>query len=293
MTIFIISMKLIDFLNKPFPAPLNKWSIVIWVSIFIGLFIYLFQPFGLQAFETDYKSIILLGYGLVTFLFLCLFLIIIPLLFKSFFREENWKVWKEMFWLTIILIGIAFGNYFYSVVFNVFGWMGWNGLLTFLSYTLPIALIPASIVTIIQQNVSLKRNIRSSSVINDKIQSKEKEQERSGDEITIKSEQGDYIFELNGILYMNSEGNYVKVVFQKEGVEQSEMIRITLKNMLIQLMNTPLIQCHRAYIVNLNRVSKVSGNSQGYLLSFEYTHQTVPVSRSFIKAFNSVFIAGN
>jgi DNA-binding LytR/AlgR family response regulator len=38
-------------------------------------------------------------------------------------------------------------------------------------------------------------------------------------------------------------------------------------------------RCHRSYIVNMDKVTKVKGNSQGYRLCFNELHDTVPVAR--------------
>ncbi|HMT30713.1 MAG TPA: LytTR family transcriptional regulator DNA-binding domain-containing protein, partial [Bacteroidia bacterium] len=49
----------------------------------------------------------------------------------------------------------------------------------------------------------------------------------------------------------------------------------------IEDMNTSafIIRTHRAYLVNLRKVKKVEGNSQGYRLVFENVDETVPVAR--------------
>jgi DNA-binding LytR/AlgR family response regulator len=41
-----------------------------------------------------------------------------------------------------------------------------------------------------------------------------------------------------------------------------------------------LFRCHRAYIVNLDRVTNIGGNAQGYRLSLSNNPEVVPVSRA-------------
>ncbi|WP_366512832.1 LytTR family transcriptional regulator DNA-binding domain-containing protein [Kordia sp.] len=50
-----------------------------------------------------------------------------------------------------------------------------------------------------------------------------------------------------------------------------------------------IYKTHRSYLVNLDKIISCSGNAQGYQLSLENYTNTVPVSRSKLKAFNMLF----
>jgi DNA-binding LytR/AlgR family response regulator len=59
------------------------------------------------------------------------------------------------------------------------------------------------------------------------------------------------------------------------------MFRSTLKKMEGQLQAYPFFyRCHRAYIVNMNKVVHISGNAQGFKLHLAGLDDTIPVSRS-------------
>ena len=58
------------------------------------------------------------------------------------------------------------------------------------------------------------------------------------------------------------------------------MLRVNLKNIENQLADTSLIRCHRSYIVNVNAIRHVAGNTNGYKLTVRDTDFEVPVSRA-------------
>ena len=55
---------------------------------------------------------------------------------------------------------------------------------------------------------------------------------------------------------------------------------MNLKNVDTQLVNIFIVRCHRSFIVNINSITHVSVNTNGYKLSSRDTEITVPVSRS-------------
>lgn len=88
-------------------------------------------------------------------------------------------------------------------------------------------------------------------------------------------------------LYAESLGNYVNVYILKDGAIVAKQLRQTMKGLDRSVGKYPrLVRVHRAYIVNLDKVKKIDGNSQGYQLLLDGVKDTVPVSRSYIENFN-------
>ena len=59
-------------------------------------------------------------------------------------------------------------------------------------------------------------------------------------------------------------------------------LRITLKQIKESLDELPvMVQCHRAFIVNLNFVISITNRSSGFQLQLFGTERQIPVSRSF------------
>lgn len=274
-----------NILHQPYPVNIKKWPMIIAISGFIGLFLMFFQPFGLQFLETSYKSLKLLGYGGVTLLILALNLVLLSALFPNYFEEKNWTVGKQILWLNIDVLMIAVGNYFYSVGLHIFPWIGWEGLLTFIGFTLPVGLFPAVIITFLQQNKLLKQNLKSSAQINAQLHASQAKEDEPVENIVLESGTQTFVFDPAAIIYVESVGNYLYVFHLQEGELLSTRLRMTLKKMDESIEQTYLFKCHRAFIVNLNCVEEVDGNAQGYTLSLKNIFAKIPVSRTFIPTF--------
>lgn len=83
------------------------------------------------------------------------------------------------------------------------------------------------------------------------------------------------------LFYIESVGNYVKVVHCHEGQVRSDMLRTTSKQMEAALGSYPLIvRCHRAFLVNLGQVEQIISSSGTMQLLIKHSHDTIPVSRS-------------
>jgi hypothetical protein len=274
--------------KKPYPILLNRWKLTIYVSIFISFFLSVFQPFGLQFVEINNKTIILIGYGMVTLLILLFDLFLIPLLLKKSFRNENWTVWKQIIWLTFIVFTISIGNYSYSIIFSIFQWIGLRGFLIFILFTLPVALIPIVVITFITQNIYLKKNLKLSAQINDDIKGIATHNNNS-ELIRFKSGLQEYSFFLSSILLLESEGNYVQIYYIENEQIITQLIRNTLKNISAEIHKKELFKCHRAFMININHVEKVKGNSHGISVELKQIDKQIPVSRSNTKAFTKLF----
>lgn len=87
--------------------------------------------------------------------------------------------------------------------------------------------------------------------------------------------------------YVESVDNYVAVHWLNGDVAQKTVLRSTLKDVATALGQHPqFFRCHRAFLVNLSAVVHADGNARGYQLTLKGVNQTVPVSRSFLSAFN-------
>ncbi len=83
------------------------------------------------------------------------------------------------------------------------------------------------------------------------------------------------------LLYIEAVGNYVKVYHWQEGRVRTDMLRATMKQMEDDLQDYPtIVRCHRAFLVNLQQVEKVTSKSGNMLLSLKHNNGSIPVSRS-------------
>jgi len=92
---------MLEFFNRPYPFNSNiKHNVKVILAIGFGLFLFLllFEPFGLDSVNEEKKTYIIAGFGIITGMILTLNLLIIPSVLPLLFKEENWKIKKEVVW---------------------------------------------------------------------------------------------------------------------------------------------------------------------------------------------------
>ncbi len=249
----------------------------------------LFQPFGLQRFESQIKLLILTGYGFITFFILIINLVVVEKIFKKTFSEKNWTTGKQIIWLLWILFSIGLGNFFYSQALFSFIHNTFRVLCFFQIYTLTIGAIPIVVITLFTQNYLLKKNSLSANEISDKLSPSDSSATDPSNNIVLVAENQKDRLELsaNDIMYIEAEGNYISVVWFEENKTQKTLLRSTLKRIKQQVNSSPyLFQCHRAFIVNIKKITGIRGNAQGYRLNLHSCNSVVPVSRNYIHSFS-------
>lgn len=83
------------------------------------------------------------------------------------------------------------------------------------------------------------------------------------------------------IVYVESMANYADICYLENGELRHKTLRLTLKVIKETLEGHDfLVQCHRAFLVNLNFVVSLSKESTGYTLHIFGTEKNIPVSRS-------------
>lgn len=84
------------------------------------------------------------------------------------------------------------------------------------------------------------------------------------------------------VVFATSEGNYVRVHYINNGNEHNMLIRTSMKNVADLLCrHSYIMQCHRAFIVNLRHVEKVESRNSGIALVMQYGEESVLVSKQY------------
>lgn len=108
--------------------------------------------------------------------------------------------------------------------------------------------------------------------------------------VNTQVKQDDFSLDIDQLLFVKADGNYIELTKSNGNQITTEVKRISLTQFEAQMVDYPhFFRCHRGYLVNMFKVEKVSGNSQGYLLSFHETTIKVPVSRKQIESFNNYY----
>lgn len=286
---------LTELLRSPYPALCKRWKTVLIPSVIVFLIMYLLQPFGISQMQSGYKLFILLGYGLVSSVALGICVYVLPALFPAYHREQRWTLGKHLFNTLLICFLIAVGNWLYSSW--VYGLaLNWRLFSISVIWVALLAPFPIVIFMMWNRNLQLSRNLREATEMNyhlsRKIPSGDEEvstgTKECCPEILIFSGGTKEMLEVTAeeFLYAEAEGNYVKVTFRsgKDGKVIQKLLRATMKQAEEAVAVNPfIIRCHRAYLVNVQQVVKVDGNSQGYRLRLKECEEEVPVSRAYAK----------
>ena len=84
------------------------------------------------------------------------------------------------------------------------------------------------------------------------------------------------------VVFATSEGNYVRIHYYNDDRIQSMSIRTSMKNMVDLLCRQSYImQCHRAFIVNLRQVARVDSRNSGIALVMKNCDDIVLVSKQY------------
>ncbi|MDZ7899314.1 MAG: LytTR family DNA-binding domain-containing protein [Arcicella sp.] len=98
---------------------------------------------------------------------------------------------------------------------------------------------------------------------------------------TAENEKDTLTLSTQNLLYIESSDNYSTIVFLKDQQIVKELIRSSLTRLEGQIQAKTIVRCHRSFIVNLDKVMKVSGNAQGFKLQLSETDFIVPVARKY------------
>ena len=107
--------------------------------------------------------------------------------------------------------------------------------------------------------------------------------------ITSSANNNDIEIDLDKLLYIMADGNYIEFHMILNGKETRAIRRNTMSNVDEQLKDYPFIfRTHRAFMVNLNHITESKGNAQGYQLKLDGTETWIPVSRGNLAAFDEM-----
>jgi len=282
-----------NYLQQPYPLFENRWRIILSISLFIALFILIFQPFGISNYTGEYKHLFESGYGVVTLIVLIIDLFVFPLFLEEWFISQKWTVLKQMIWQFWILFSIGLGNFLYSSIFLQFT-NGFHAFLIYQFYTLVVGILPILILTILHQNSLLSENLKLANEMNGNL---------TGfnvlhvpdEKVRISAENNKDKIEINqsDFIYIGSTGNYIQVFYLVKNELKSVLLRNTLKQIEEQVKDCPaIIKCHRAFLVNKDKILRVKGNSQGLRLVLKDTSDEIPVSRNYSKSLREIITIG-
>lgn len=283
--------KIKNWLSRKFPQnfvirkPLAGALIISLVSL---VFVLLYQPLGahpgkLLGFELTMSAYVLAGGFLVFFLIKGLKTI-------PFFADElEWTILKELTGIVILLLGFGVAVYFSAFIIEEPA-NRWNFATFFDSLTKAglVAIIPLGFFTLINMRFWFAAD--QVWVAPAKAGAEPKSEPEKVIRITSQLKKEELKFFPSEFIYAESEGNYVNFFLLQDKKLKKEVIRNSISNIEDQLAPIPyLVRTHRAFIVNLKKITVKKGNTLGYDLKLSGIENEIPVSRNKVKDFNRLF----
>ena len=90
---------------------------------------------------------------------------------------------------------------------------------------------------------------------------------------------------LDNLYYIKAEDNYTVVYYKRNNIINRYMIRCKIQTLENSFANTPLMRCHRAYIVNPQKIKVLRHEQDGFYMDFDFAGiDPIPVSKTYSSA---------
>ncbi|MCU0373895.1 MAG: LytTR family transcriptional regulator [Chitinophagaceae bacterium] len=288
---------MLSFLRRPYPAYVYGERVYFSIGLIcLTVFSILFwlEPFGLDEVTQARKFRISLSYAGATFLVSVLCVAGGPLLLPRVFDARRWTVGKEIVFFSFMLLLISLANaqvnmWLQDIAFSVSMWS------LMVAYTLLIAIAPVTLTILLKQQLLLRRYQREANEVNAWVTGQQvngvDSKAAPATPVAVPVEPTLYItgdnqgeqLQLTPYCWLAAEAsdNYCRIFYVANGRHESVLFRTTLKKLEDQLSAlSAMYRCHKSFLVNLEQVTHLSGNAQGYRLHLKGTQLQVPVSRS-------------
>ncbi len=274
--------KIIQLFNQPFPYIQQKWLIVVVSSLWILLIAVILKPLGIELVKNK---------QFVTILFISMAVSVIalvvygfPVIFRRFHNPDSWTFGK---YLSIpICIVIIFSplaaivTYLVCLKENIpITISPVQQLLIWIVRSLFISIFPTLIFYFINKNYQ-RTDINRKTINPDSSQN-----DLSNEPILLSGTTKDTLEVIpEELLYAEVLGNYVTIYYQSGNQVLQKSLRTTLQQIMESLQSYPeFVRCHRAFAVNLSKITNLRGNSHAYKLTLGELSTEVPVSKSYTK----------
>lgn len=86
----------------------------------------------------------------------------------------------------------------------------------------------------------------------------------------------------DSLYYMESQDNYVKICYENDGSLHNYMLRCRTKTLEENLANTPMVRCHRSYIINTTKIKLLKSEKANNVVILKHPDiKPIPVSKSY------------
>lgn len=278
-----------SWLRKPFPfyetyRQKTLIPIVLSFAVMTGI-VFLNWTTDYSVLRAQIMSVIV--YGSVVIATSICFSLVLPEIFPKIFNPEKWNIQKT---LTLIFLTIAtIGLMITLVAYNFDNAQNLNFVryfITILIRSLVISFFPIILLLFYFERTLYKKHYITALNIIDGIKKKETDSPKNAIQSLLfaKNTKDEIRINEDDLIYIKAEGNYCSIFYLENSIVVSKLIRGNMKEMEKNIgKRNHFIRCHKSYIINLSKISDVTGNARGYLFHFANYNYKIPGSRNLSK----------
>ena len=160
--------------------------------------------------------------------------------------------------------------------FNIWAWG------TMSLYVSSVSVIVAFIVIYQVRNDKLLQRLKEVEQMNQRLEARQEEmEEEEMIEFIGQGQKSHLEVSAQSIIYVESMANYADICYISDNEIHHSTLRITLKQVREVLAHIDcIVQCHRAFLVNINFIQKITDRNSGYQLQLFGLEKQIPVSRA-------------
>ena len=239
------------------------------LGLFLASLIVFLEPFDTNEFRSTYRTLLLSGFGIIFTCTYILYSVFENMIYNR--MRKLWLVWHEL--LSILIFLFVSGTFIY-----LYNHLIINGS----SYSVRahwwyLSHIVAAMIPIVTPILLFFRQKFGQLVL-----------PVSPESIVLTGLNNEENLELlrNELLYVQAVENYVEIIYiDSKKNKFSKTFRQTLMNIHQQ---APFLEkCHRSYLVNLDRIEEIQGNSQRARVLIQYIEEEIPLSKTYYKNIKS------
>jgi hypothetical protein len=272
----------------------NIVGLIVFTALFALLFINLYKPFDSRNW---YPQITDAQYILFSSLLILvgIFVVAISRMIMYFYsRKHPIHYWEFAIWVFVEILAM-------SAIYSVFTeWASnwhrpWGDvILESLENTLLVLLLPYAVALLYESWEEKNKQLKALTASNHSELSNATAaappvapmvalfDEKNELRLTIKRE---------NLLYIESADNYVYIWYLNKGQVSKFLLRNSLKSIEDRFNGTPVMRCHRSYMVNFDNVSMIRREKEGIYVEFSLAGvENIPVSKTYAAAVTQAFL---
>lgn len=291
---------LLKFLKKPYPFIFNTYSVLVPSVVTFVLILFL-KPLGFAEVEFSERFVIAFIISSIIAGSIALGVKVLQMVFPRFMNEDTWTLGREiLLWvLVLFIITLSISVVFIGLVVyqnqepTIVSWrLFFNVFWRTAYFTLGFSIIPMLILILFEQHNHQKKQLKKATQFSEALKREFKDfKQASTEKINFNSDKNVKELQVKpeDIIYINSDGNYIEVHYKHLESTKKKLIRNTIKTVEGILPKAQFFRCHNRYIININFITNFKGNARGLYLELDNSAEVIPVSRSKVKSFKSVF----